>query len=308
LSESEEAAPGSTPDVEEAEQRRRLGAIEALRARGVDPYPVRFERQRTAASLREEFASLGSGTETGVRTTVAGRLMLIRRQGKLAFATMRDGTGPIQLFVSEAEVGAAGLDDFERLDLGDWVGAEGEVMTTRRGELSIKVSSFTLLSKALRPLPDKWHGLSDVDTRFRRREVDLMVNEEARRVFHIRFAAVAAIRRFLDARGFLEVETPVLHPVAGGAAARPFVTHHNALDMPLYLRVAPAPDGGIYLIKAGQPIDEPAQMLLIKNDPKFNEQWPRALVGYKRVYDLTTRWLEQHGRAPDRGRRPRIKL
>jgi lysyl-tRNA synthetase class 2 len=236
---SEEPGPSFTPDVEEAEQRRRQDEIDALRARGVDPYPVRFERERTAASLHEEFQELAAGTETGVRTSVAGRLMLIRRQGKLIFATMRDGTGTIQLFVSQAEVGEEVMDDFEHLDLGDWVGAEGEVMATRRGELSVKVSSFSLLAKALRPLPDKWHGLSDVDTRFRRREVDLMVNEEARRVFQIRFAAVAAIRRFLDGRGFLEVETPVLHPVPGGAAARPFVTHHNALDMDLYLRIAP---------------------------------------------------------------------
>ncbi len=218
---------------------RRRAALDALRARGVDPYPVRFERTRTAASLHEEFETLEPGSETGVEVSVAGRLLLIRRQGKLAFATMRDGTGAIQLFVSQAEVGAEGLDEFERLDLGDWVGAEGEVMTTRRGELSVKVRRFTLLAKCLQPLPDKWHGLADVDTRFRRRYVDLVVNEEARRVFEIRFKAISAIRRYLDRQGYIEVETPVLHPIPGGAAARPFVTHHNALDMDLYLRVAP---------------------------------------------------------------------
>jgi lysyl-tRNA synthetase, class II len=141
--------------------------------------------------------------------------------------------------VSQAEVGEEALAEFARLDLGDWVGVEGEVMTTRRGELSVKVRTFQLLAKSLRPLPDKWHGLSDVDTRFRRRYVDLIVNEEARRVFSIRFAAISAIRRFLDAQRFVEVETPVLHPVPGGAAAKPFVTHHNALDMDLYLRIAP---------------------------------------------------------------------
>jgi lysyl-tRNA synthetase class 2 len=218
---------------------RRRAEVDALRVRGVDPYPVRFERTRTAASLHEEFGSLEPGRETGVEVSVAGRLLLIRRQGKLAFATMRDGTGAIQLFVSQAEVGPEGLDAFERLDLGDWVGAEGEVMTTRRGELSVKVRRFTLLAKCLQPLPDKWHGLADVDTRFRRRYVDLVVNEEARRVFEIRFQAISAIRRYLDGQGYVEVETPVLHPIPGGAAARPFVTHHNALDMDLYLRVAP---------------------------------------------------------------------
>jgi lysyl-tRNA synthetase class 2 len=224
---------------EDEELGRREGELEALRARGVDPYPVRFDRDRTAASLREQFGELAPGSETGETVRVAGRLLLIRRQGKLVFATMRDGSGGIQLLVSRAEVGETVFSDFEGLDLGDWVGVEGEVITTRRGELSVKVSGFSLLAKALRPLPDKWHGLSDVDTRFRRREVDLIVNEEARRVFGIRFAAVAAIRRFLDGRGFVEVETPVLHPVPGGAAARPFVTHHQALDMDLYLRIAP---------------------------------------------------------------------
>jgi len=228
-----------TPAAPEDEYARRLAAVETIRAAGGDPYPVRFDRDRTAASLHAEFGGLEPGTETGVTVRVAGRLLLIRRQGKLVFATLRDGTAAIQLFVSQGDVGEEALAAFAGLDLGDWVGVEGEVMTTRRGELSVKVRTFQLLAKSLRPLPDKWHGLSDVDTRFRRRYVDLIVNEDARRVFQIRFAAITAIRRFLDARAYVEVETPVLHPVPGGAAARPFVTHHNALDMDLYLRIAP---------------------------------------------------------------------
>jgi len=241
---TETVNPGDTPEppgpvTPEDEYARRLAAVEAIRAAGADPYPVRFDRDRTAASLHEEYDSLEAGTETGVTVRVAGRLLLIRRQGKLVFATVRDGTAAIQLFVSQGEVGEEALAEFAKLDLGDWVGVEGEVMTTRRGELSVKVRTFQLLAKSLRPLPDKWHGLSDVDTRFRRRYVDLIVNEEARRVFQIRFAAISAIRRYLDAQAFVEVETPVLHPVPGGAAARPFVTHHNALDMDLYLRIAP---------------------------------------------------------------------
>jgi len=228
-----------TPVTPEDEYARRLGVVEAMRAAGGDPYPVRFDRDRTAQSLHDEFGALEPGSETGVAVRLAGRLLLIRRQGKLVFATLRDGTAAIQLFVSQGEVGEEVLAEFARLDLGDWVGVEGEVMTTRRGELSVKVRSFQLLAKSLRALPDKWHGLSDVDTRFRRRYVDLIVNEQARRVFSIRFAAITAIRRFLDARAYVEVETPVLHPVPGGAAARPFVTHHNALDMDLFLRIAP---------------------------------------------------------------------
>src|SRR4051794_39986866 len=221
-----------------AERARRIADVEELRARGVDPYPVRFERDHTLAELRNEFGDLDAGTETDTAVRVAGRILLIRRQGKLTFATMRDQSGTAQLFVANDAIGEEGHEQFDRLDLGDWVGVEGTVMSTRRGELSVKVRSFVLLAKALRPLPDKWHGLSDVDTRFRQRYVDLIANDDARRVFEVRFATIAAIRDFLLARGFVEVETPVLHSIPGGAAARPFETHHNALDVDLYLRIA----------------------------------------------------------------------
>ena len=217
---------------------RRLDKVEAMRAAGVEPYPVRFDRDHTVGEVREQHEGLEAGAETDAVVRVAGRLVLIRRQGKLTFATLRDGTGVIQLFVSQREIGPEVHAAFDDLDLGDWVGVEGSVMTTRKGELSVKVRSFTLLSKALRPLPDKWHGLADVDTRFRQRYVDLVVNEEARRVFEIRHTAIAAIREYLTTRGFLEVETPLLHAEAGGAPARPFETHHNALDLDLVLRIA----------------------------------------------------------------------
>jgi lysyl-tRNA synthetase class 2 len=224
-----------------AEERAlRLQKLDDLRAQGIDPYPVRFERTATTAELHERYdATLDAGSETDDVVRIAGRLLLIRRQGKLSFGTMRDGGGTVQLFVSRDAIGGdEAFERFNQLDLGDWVGAEGVVMKTKKGELSVKVTSFQLLSKALRPLPDKWHGLSDVDTRYRQRYVDLIANDDARRVFEIRFATLTAIREFLARRGYVEVETPVLHVIPGGATARPFETHHNALDMDLYLRVA----------------------------------------------------------------------
>lgn len=220
------------------ERERRIAKVERLRADGRDPYPVRFDRTHGAAELHGEWGHLEPGEEEPTVVRVAGRIMLLRRQGGLTFATVRDGTGDFQLFVNRSGLGDADYQAFEDLDRGDWVGAEGTVMKTKRGELSVKVSSFALLAKALRPLPEKWHGLTDVDTRFRQRYVDLVANEEARRVFEIRFAVIAAIRGFLTDRGFVEVETPVLHARPGGAAARPFLTHHHALDMPLTLRIA----------------------------------------------------------------------
>jgi lysyl-tRNA synthetase class 2 len=164
--------------------------------------------------------------------------MLSRDQGKLIFVTLQDRSGTIQLFVSRGVVGDAAFDAVNALDLGDWVGVRGTVMTTRKGELSVKVSSCELLAKAVRPLPDKWHGIADTDTRYRQRYADLIVNEESRRMFEVRHATIASFRRTLADRGFIEVETPVLHVEAGGAHARPFTTHHNALDMQLYLRIA----------------------------------------------------------------------
>jgi lysyl-tRNA synthetase class 2 len=221
-----------------SERDRRLEKVAELRAAGNDPYPVRFDRTHTTAELHDEWGGIDAGSETTAVVRVAGRILLLRRQGKLTFATLRDGAGQVQLFVSRGVVGDDAHSRFDDLDLGDWVGAEGTVMKTRKGELSVKVTSFELLAKALRPLPDKWHGLADVDTRFRQRYVDLIANDEARRVFAIRFAVITALRRSLTERGFVEVETPVLHAQAGGAAARPFVTHHNALDMELTMRIA----------------------------------------------------------------------
>jgi lysyl-tRNA synthetase, class II len=222
----------------EQEKSRRLGSLDALRAQGTNPYPYRFDRSHTLGEIRNEFGALEAGSETDTHVNVAGRILLKRDQGKLIFATLQDRETSIQLFVSKAIVGDDAFDAINNLDLGDWVGATGIVMTTRKGELSIKVDSVILLSKAVRPLPDKWHGLTDTDTRYRQRYADLIGNEESRRMFAIRHAVIASFRRTLHERGFIEVETPVLHVEPGGAHARPFVTHHNALDMTLYLRIA----------------------------------------------------------------------
>ncbi len=222
----------------EAERQRRIAAIQSMRDSGVNPYPHRFDRTHQLGEIRASHGSLEPGTETTDEVTVAGRIMLKRDQGKLIFCTLRDRSSDIQLFVSKSVVGDEAFDAINTFNLGDWVGVTGTVMTTRKGELSVKVSSAQLLAKAVRPLPDKWHGITDVDTRYRQRYADLIINEEARRTFEIRHATISSFRRTLAGQGFIEVETPVLHMEAGGAHARPFITHHNTLDMQLYLRIA----------------------------------------------------------------------
>jgi lysyl-tRNA synthetase class 2 len=202
-------------------------------------YPYRYERTTDIASVRARFDSLGDGAESGESVSVAGRIATVRGQGKVAFADLRDASGRIQLFARRDDLGDEGMADFSRLGVGDIVGAEGEVIKTRRGELSVKLKTTTLLAPCLRPMPDQWHGITNVEARYRQRYLDLLMNPDAARALKARATVNAAIRAFLGERGFVEVETPLLQPVASGAVARAFGTHHNALDMDLYLRVAP---------------------------------------------------------------------
>ncbi len=234
----EERTEGATP-IEDDPFVVRRAKLDALRAAGIEPFVNGWNPTARASALDDRHAMLEPGDETDEVVSVAGRVVAIRDQGKVIFVVLRDATGDLQLFIRLNVIGEEGFSAVKQLDVGDWVGATGTVLRTRRGELSVAPTSVVLLSKSLRPLPEKYHGLSDTETRYRQRYVDLIVNPEVRSVFETRFRVISAIRRYMDAKGYLEVETPMLHVIPGGAAAKPFVTYHNALDMPLYLRIAP---------------------------------------------------------------------
>ena len=210
----------------------RRDKLQALRDQGVDPFGGRFVTTHEPGPLKASF-------KEGLEVTLAGRIVANRDMGKSRFFDIADAHGRIQCFLNAKGVGDEAFAIFQNLDLGDWIGVTGETFVTKKGEPSVRVSTFQVLSKSLRPMPDKFHGLSDKETRYRQRYLDLMSNDESREVFIKRIGMISEMRRFLEDRGFLEVETPMLQPVAGGAAAQPFKTHHNALDMPLYMRIAP---------------------------------------------------------------------
>ncbi|HWO17018.1 MAG TPA: lysine--tRNA ligase [Solirubrobacterales bacterium] len=219
--------------------RDRREKLARLREAGVDPFPHAFEEREDVAEVRAAHEGLAAGIETESRHRVAGRIVGRRGHGKACFLDLRDGSGRIQIHAREDLLGEEAFELLVDLDLGDIVGVEGTAMATRRGgELTLAIDHWRLLAKSLRPPPDKFHGLEDTETRYRRRELDLMANEEARRVFATRSRAISEVRRWLDDHGFVEVETPVLQPLYGGALARPFTTHHYVLDRDFYLRIA----------------------------------------------------------------------
>jgi lysyl-tRNA synthetase class 2 len=231
----------SGPEKQEVSDvlRDRREKLERLREAGIDPFPADFDEREEIAEVRGAHHGLAAGLETDSRHRVAGRIVARRGHGKAAFLDIRDGSGQIQLHAREDLLGEEAFALLVDLDLGDLIGVEGIALATRRGgELSLAIDHWRLLAKSLRPPPDKFHGLEDVETRYRKRELDLLANEECRRVFALRARTIAEVRRWLDDHGFVEVETPVLQPLYGGALARPFVTHHNALDRDFYLRIA----------------------------------------------------------------------
>lgn len=220
----------------------RRGKLDFLKANNIDPFGHRFDRNHNSKTIKEAYNQYSKEELHDMDTEkviTAGRIMTKRGKGKAGFAHIMDMFGQVQLYVRKDVIGDDSFEVFNKADLGDIVGVEGKVMKTNTGELSVRVTKFIHLTKALRPLPEKFHGLKDIEERYRRRYVDLITNNKSRQTFILRSQIISYMRELLNARGYLEVETPILHPILGGAAARPFVTHHNALNMPFYLRIAP---------------------------------------------------------------------
>ncbi|MDD2472077.1 MAG: OB-fold nucleic acid binding domain-containing protein, partial [Dehalococcoidales bacterium] len=217
---------------------QRQEKIERLRSKGINPYPSSFKRTHDSIQAVDLLATQETNGSEPAQITISGRIIALRKMGKISFANLLDGTGKIQVLFKSDSLDQESASIFAELDIGDFVGAAGKMLRTRTGEPTLEANHLVLLSKSMEPLPEKWHGLTDVETRYRQRYLDLISNPAVKDVFITRSKTIAAIRSFMDSRGFIEVETPVLHSSAGGALARPFITYHNSLDRELYLRIA----------------------------------------------------------------------
>jgi lysyl-tRNA synthetase class 2 len=213
--------------------------LDELKSKGIDPFPYRYQKDFSAAEILSKFENLKQGEESQQEVSIAGRIMTKRGHGKASFAHLQDETGRVQIYGKQDILGKDKYEIYRKLDMGDFIGVKGHVFRTKTGETTVRISDFVILCKSLHPLPEKWHGLQDKELRYRERYVDLMVNPGVKEVFLKRSRIVSFIRKFLDERGYLEVETPLLHVLQGGAAAKPFETYHDTLDMPLFMRIAP---------------------------------------------------------------------
>src|SRR4030042_3247626 len=231
----------SSPDLTDEGDlvRRRLDKLQDLKMQGIEPYALKYNHRDTTSGIRDRFSNLQDGEESEYLASLAGRIMALRRHGKACFADVEDREGRLQVMAALDILGEESYAIFQELDIGGWIGVEGKVFKSRRGELTVRVGGYQLLSKSLRPLPEKWHGLKDVELRYRQRYLDLMVNPEAREKLMVRGKTVTELRGFLEGEGFIWGETPMLQPIPGGATARPFSTYHKALGQDLYLRIAP---------------------------------------------------------------------
>ncbi|GLR12678.1 lysine--tRNA ligase [Chitinimonas viridis] len=298
---AEEQSPITQDDNQlMAERRAKLAEI---RQHG-PAFPNDFDRKHMAADLhaKHDSAEKEALDADKIEVAVAGRMMLKRVMGKAAFATIQDGSGRIQLYVSLDQVGETVLAQFKTWDLGDIIGAQGTLMKTKTGELSVMVTEVRLLTKALRPLPEKFHGMTDQETKYRQRYLDLITNEQSRDTFMKRSRIVQKIREFMADQGYLEVETPMMHPIPGGAAAKPFVTHHNALDMPLYLRIAPELYLKRLVVGGMERVFEinrnfRNEGMSTRHNPEFTmlESY-EAYADYRRVMDLTEAMIRHAAR------------
>ncbi|MDA8441424.1 MAG: OB-fold nucleic acid binding domain-containing protein, partial [Peptococcaceae bacterium] len=266
----------------------RMEKLDKLREQGIEPYADRYVRSHNAQAIKDEFDSLENQ-----EVSIAGRVMTKRGQGKAGFAHLQDLSGLVQIYIKVDSVGQDGLELFNRTDIGDIIGVKGHVFRTQKGEISVWAHKIEILSKSLRPLPEKWHGLTNVELRYRQRYVDLIVNPEVRQVFITRSKIIRSMRNFLEGQGFLEVETPTLHSVAGGAAARPFITHHNTLDMDLYLRIALELPLKKLIVGGFEKIFEIGRNfrnegISIKHNPEFTMmELYQAYADYKDIMELT---------------------